>query len=724
MGLPMVGNMGGKVLNNLSQNGGRVLSNLADVSTNPAASRMMGNMGDLLNNRAVQNTLNATATGVRTLGMSAPTVIAGKQVMDVFNQWNSGALGPDGKPIADAGDLISSVGNMFGSAYGAKAQMRANRNALNNPNAQGNPEFGVPTRQDPKMAPGEVKIDGYRNGMPVVRHGGDVDPATLKIHQDMAWQTGRDWNPMSRLGGALNPFNAGNPLNPLINRALGLPTATGPAAPRFGSRGYEFNMEDVKHRQMTESVLTRAQESRQQGDIEGANRLELQAQEFQMRSQAYIQIANDPTQRDLRGDNYIAARRAAITNAAEVKPLIGRKPSEVQLPERYRSVEVNPITGQPVDKPGTGVTVYGVLDSETGQLDRSQAILLVGDDGKLKHNKANSTASVSENPQLQLAGGRTVPSKDVIGAIDQVAGRFVDLKEPRDIRGMVPTDTESVLAAPKPNLDVREGSTGTTRPTGSQPSVTPPKVDAEVTPQLTRVQGSVPGTLNQEQGLPINAMVEIAPNSAFGLWPIPGQNMQRVIPGDRTGGHNYDHLKNTLADVNVGRALTSLLQTRTMPSDLNLTPKQKAAVEEAYGLLYFMEPSHPRGSNQHRRDLVYAEMVRDMLTTTDAKGKPLLEPKDMFDLLPATYADAQAGARRVTAEINDPDTKIPRDGTKVRAYRDERMLREQTLAQRYIELFGGGLPEGSGKTPIEDVADFLNTRFPQERFDSNNPSQS
>jgi hypothetical protein len=192
-------------------------------------------------------------------------------------------------------------------AIRAKTQQRMNRNALNNPSAQGNPEFGVPTRLDPKMQ--GVQITGYQNGMPVVRHGGDVDPATLKIHQDMAWQTGRDWNPMSRLGGALNPFNAGNPLNPLINRALGLPTATGPAAPRFGSQGYEFSMEDKKHRQMAESNLARAQELRQKGDIEGANRLELQAQQYRLQADQYAAIGNDPTQRNLRGDNYIAADR-------------------------------------------------------------------------------------------------------------------------------------------------------------------------------------------------------------------------------------------------------------------------------------------------------------------------------------------------------------------------------------------------------------------------------
>jgi hypothetical protein len=308
MGLPMVGSFGGKALKGLSENGGRVLGNLAEMSSNPAASRMMGNMGNLLGNRAVQNTLSATATGVSTLGMYAPTLMQGNQAIQTLQQWQAGAVGPDGKPVG-AQDVFKAFMDTGTAATGARMQQRMNANALNNPNANGNPEFGIPTRQDPKLNPGEVQITGYQNGMPVVRHGPDVDPATLKIHQDMAWQTGRDWNPMSRLDGALNPFNAGNPLNPFVNRALGLPTPAGPAAPRFGSRGYEFNMEDVKHRQMTESALTRAQELRQKGDIEGANRLELEAQEFQMRSQAYNQIANDPTQRDLRGDNYIAARR-------------------------------------------------------------------------------------------------------------------------------------------------------------------------------------------------------------------------------------------------------------------------------------------------------------------------------------------------------------------------------------------------------------------------------
>jgi ADP-ribosyltransferase exoenzyme len=176
-----------------------------------------------------------------------------------------------------------------------------------------------------------------------VRHGPGVDPATLKIHQDMAWQTGRDWNPMSRLGGALNPFNAGNPLNPLINRALGLPTATGPAAPRFGGRGYEFNMEDFKHRQMTESTLARAQELRQKGDIVGANRLELQAQQYRLQADQYALIANDPNQRNLRGDNYIAADRPLTPEqASEVRPPSRRQPENQSSPPlESRVVESN-----------------------------------------------------------------------------------------------------------------------------------------------------------------------------------------------------------------------------------------------------------------------------------------------------------------------------------------------------------------------------------------------
>jgi hypothetical protein len=103
VGLPLIGNRGNKLL-----------SNVAEGMDNPLARRAV----------------SATASTVNAVGMSAPTVMAGKQTVDVFNQWQSGAVGPDGKPVATAGDVTRSFFNTLGAGYGAKAQMRANRNAV------------------------------------------------------------------------------------------------------------------------------------------------------------------------------------------------------------------------------------------------------------------------------------------------------------------------------------------------------------------------------------------------------------------------------------------------------------------------------------------------------------------------------------------------------------------------------------------------------------------
>jgi hypothetical protein len=79
--------------------------------------------------------------------------------------------------------------------------------------------------------------------------------------------------------------------------------------PRVGTLGYEFGREDLKHQRRAANALTQAQELRQRGDIEGANRLELQAQQYQRQAQDYALIAQDPNQRNLRGDGFVANDR-------------------------------------------------------------------------------------------------------------------------------------------------------------------------------------------------------------------------------------------------------------------------------------------------------------------------------------------------------------------------------------------------------------------------------
>jgi hypothetical protein len=206
MGLPMLGNHGGKLL---------------------------GNTAEGLNNPLLKTAVNVGAKAVTGVGMSAPVVMSGQQTVQTFQDWQSGK--------ATAGQLFQSMGNTVGSGYGAKAQMRANRNgaALGSHEA---PEFGVSTRQDPKMKPGQIEYT-YKNGVPVVRHGGGVSEADLKLHRDMAWQSGNDAVNQVK-GDILKPvtsfFNFGN--KPQGNQ------------PRVGTLGYEFGREDVKHQRRAENA--------------------------------------------------------------------------------------------------------------------------------------------------------------------------------------------------------------------------------------------------------------------------------------------------------------------------------------------------------------------------------------------------------------------------------------------------------------------------------------
>jgi hypothetical protein len=476
---------------------------------------------------------------------------------------------------------------------------------------------------------------------------------------------------MSRLGGALNPFNAGNPLNPFVNRALGLPTATGPAAPRFGSRGYEFNREKDKHEQMAASAEVRAQELRQQGDIAGANRLEMEARNNLQRSQAYAEIANDPTQRDLRGDNYIAAQRRVYSNETEVKPLLGKKPSEVQFPEGYRRLEVDPRTGKPVEQPGTGVSVYGVVDPKTGQLNRSMAILREVD-GKLTANDYNYTSTAPDAPNTRLGNGVEVPTLDVIRAMDDVAGRFIDI-QPRGSRK--PTGTSPI------SIDITNGFSTPLR-----------ALEDGRTTHVGKDQNGDPHGYGQKPAM-------------WGNWAITSLF--------NNAGHGYHQLRSLLGDVDMSQALSGLRQGKP---PANLSGPQRGALGELFGLWQAKEPSHPRGSNQHRRDLIYSEMIMDMMTTPGKNGKPL-SLEDAIDLHPASFGGAQTGAQLVTGEMNRPNQKPAKDGSERRVLRDERMLREQATLEAWFERFGSDLSQSGGQPSRQDIVDFML----QRRFQSSDP---
>jgi hypothetical protein len=152
-------------------------------------------------------------------------------------------------------------------------------------------------KPNPRMKPGQIEYT-YKNGVPVVRHGGGVSEADLKLHRDMAWQSGND---------AVNQFK-GDIVKP-VTSFFNFGNKPQGKQPRVGTLGYEFGREDVKHQMRADNAQAQAQELRQKGDVAGAQKLEQQAQQYRQQAEDYAHVANNPALRHQKGDGYVANDR-------------------------------------------------------------------------------------------------------------------------------------------------------------------------------------------------------------------------------------------------------------------------------------------------------------------------------------------------------------------------------------------------------------------------------
>jgi hypothetical protein len=115
------------------------------------------------------------------------------------------------------------------------------------------------------------------------------------------------------------------------------------------------------------------------------------------------------------------------------------------------------------------------------------------------------------------------------------------------------------------------------------------------------------------------------------------------------------------------------------------------------------------GTNGHRRDLVYSQMLTQLMTPSD--GRRHLTIGEAIDLPPAAFGGAQKGARQVTSEMNDGKASIPTKGTKVRQNRDTRLSREQNTLEKWFEHHAADLPKLDRPPTLRDVETFLSDHF-------------
>jgi hypothetical protein len=120
-----------------------------------------------------------------------------------------------------------------------------------------------------------------------------------------------------------------------------------------------------------------------------------------------------------------------------------------------------------------------------------------------------------------------------------------------------------------------------------------------------------------------------------------------------------------------------------------------------FGLWIAKEPSHPKGTHGHQRDLIYGLMLTQLMT-----GNNKIDIGRAIDLHPASFGGAQQGARQVTAEMED-NVPLDKEGTEERWNRDQRYAREKATIKAWFERYRNKLPSLGREPTIEDVEKFI-----------------
>lgn len=179
--------------------------------------------------------------------------------------------------------------------------------------------------------------------------------------------------------------------------------------------------------------------------------------------------------------------------------------------------------------------------------------------------------------------------------------------------------------------------------------------------------------------------------------------MSRIGGLESEKGFTYPQLANRLSSVEVGDRLDKLRKGKPLLPNDEFSP----IIGELYGLWFAKEGSHPwqkdkktgkrKPSNKHKRDLIYSQMIVDLMKSGMTFEKAL-------ELHPAAFNGAQAGARKVTIEMkNQKRSPIKTD----RKQRDERYRREKETIQTWFDMYAKQL-EQSGLPPTrENLEQFI-----------------
>ncbi len=273
------------------------------------------------------------------------------------------------------------------------------------------------------------------------------------------------------------------------------------------------------------------------------------------------------------------------------------------------------------------------------------------------------------NPQVTLAPGWAFEWRDVVRVLDRVADEMITTERARQTQSPPTTSPE-----------------GTTQLTMMSPA--------------TAAVARQPGRTFQvgDSGLAYRDQ------PARGFWSRLGV---REIAGAGTGQMSYyPALQRAFAGAPRGAVGESFTRALRRQGGAPLSEAHRGAAGEMFGLWFAHEPSHRSGTFSHRRDLMYSTMLSELMTP-GAQGQRAMSTTSAIGLHPASFGGAQQGARQVTAEMNDPNAPLPREGTDARRNRDERLRREKSSLIAWFQRHRADLPQLNRAPTLEDVESFV-----------------
>ncbi|MGG6297051.1 hypothetical protein ACQ4M4_21870 [Leptolyngbya sp. AN02str] len=288
------------------------------------------------------------------------------------------------------------------------------------------------------------------------------------------------------------------------------------------------------------------------------------------------------------------------------------------------------------------------------------------------------------NPSIDLADGWTFEASEVFKILDKIAEEYISEATAAQTENLGKGDPEEPIS-----LDLSHPASPTTALAEGKAF------------QIGKTEAAQ-SNLGQPVGYK-HQPSHVEWQAQQGWMAITGSASER--------GHRYASLRKKLAGVEVGTLFTKLLRKEPIP---NLPPEQKAALEELFGLWFAKEPSHPRRTYGHRRDLAYTLMVSEIMTPKPGEEhlKKHFNVAQGIGLHPAAYGGAQEGARRVTAEMLNPDTSVAQ-GKKTNRNRDIRYKREIATIKEWFKRHAKDLPVLDRPPNLVDVENFVREKLRQ-----------